>query len=145
VSEQPYLKPIPVPTPETQVFWDKAREHELWIQRCNACDHAYFYPRSECPHCLSSDVAWIHASGRGTLYSYMINHRLPPGFREEGPYAIAIVELDEGPRMMSNIVGIANTPENLVLDMPLEVVFEDITDEISLPKWRPAQRAEQGV
>ena len=69
----------------------------------------------------------------------MINHRPPPGFEDEAPYAIAIVQLDEGPRMMTNIVGIENTPENLVLDMPLEVVFEDIVDDMSLPKWRPAQ------
>ena len=69
----------------------------------------------------------------------MINHRPPPGFEYEAPYAIAIVQLDEGPRMMTNIVGIENTPENLVLDMPLEVVFEDIVDDMSLPKWRPAQ------
>ena len=67
----------------------------------------------------------------------MINHRPAPGFEEDSPYAIAIVQLEEGPRMMSNIVGIENTPENLILDMPLRVVFEDITPAVTIPKWRP--------
>ena len=133
-----YRKPIPVPTPKTQVFWEKARQHELWIQCCDACGHVFFYPRLHCPKCLSDQVEWFKASGKGSLYSYVINHRPPPGFEEEAPYAIAIVHLEEGPRMMSNIVGIENTPKSLVLDMPLEVVFEDVTPEVTIPKWRPA-------
>jgi len=68
----------------------------------------------------------------------MINHRPVVGFEEDAPYAIAIVQLEEGPRMMTNIVGVENTPENLILDMKLEVVFEDIDDEIAIPKWKPA-------
>jgi len=74
----------------------------------------------------------------------MINHRPAPGFEEESPYAIAIVQLEEGPRMMSNIVGIENTPENLILDMPLRVVFEDITPAITIPKWRPDEAKKCG-
>ena len=138
MSQQPYRKPIPVPTPETQFFWEKARQHELWIQRCTACGHVFFYPRFHCPQCLSDKLEWFQASGKGILYSYMINHRAPPGFEEEAPYAIAVVQLQEGPRMMTNIVGIENTPENLVLDMLLEVVFEDATEEIAIPKFKPA-------
>ena len=68
----------------------------------------------------------------------MINHRPPPGFEDDAPYAIAIVQLEEGPRMMTNIVKVENTPENLILDMPLEVVFEDIADDMSIPKWKPS-------
>ena len=83
-------------------------------------------------------------SGRGSLYSYMINHRPGPGFEEDSPYAIAIVQLEEGPRMMSNIVGIENTPENLILDMPLRVVFEDITPAVTIPKWRPDETIKYG-
>ena len=138
MSAQQYHKPIPVPTPETRIFWEKARRHELWIQRCGDCDHVFFYPRLHCPKCLSERLEWFEASGRGVLYSYVINHRPPPGFEDDAPYAIAIVQLEEGPRMMSNIVGIENTPENLVLDMPLEVVFDDATQDIAVPKWRPA-------
>ena len=138
MTAEPYHKPIPVPTPETQLYWDKAREHELWIQRCAACSHVFFYPRRHCPQCLSDSVEWFKASGNGTLYSYMINHRPPPGFQDEAPYAIAIVQMEEGPRMMTNIVGIENTPENLVLDMPLEVTFDDVLPDVTIPKWKPA-------
>ena len=138
MTDQPYSKPIPDPTPETQFFWDKAGEHELWIQRCNDCNHVYFPPRFNCPQCLSPNVEWTKASGNGMLYSYMINHRAPPGFEDEAPYAIAVVQLEEGPRMMTNIVGIENTPENLVLDMALEVTFDDSPPDVTIPKWRPA-------
>ena len=138
MSQEVYRKPIPVPTPETQFFWDKCKEHELWLQRCQTCQHVFFYPRMHCPECLSEDVPGFRASGKGTLWTYMINHRPVPGFEDDAPYAIAVVQLEEGPRMMSNIVGIENTPENLVRDMPLEVVFEDATEEISIPKFKPA-------
>ena len=133
-----YRKPIPVPTPETEFFWDKVRQHELWIQRCTGCRHVFFYPRFHCPQCLSIFVEWFQTSGKGTLYSYMINHRPAPGFETEAPYAIAVVQLEEGPRMMTIIVGIENTPENLVLDMPLEVTFEDVLPDVTIPKWKPA-------
>lgn len=137
-QQRTYRKPIPIPSPETEFFWEKVRQHELWIQRCKDCNHPYFYPRPLCPRCLSRNVEWFKASGRGTLYSYMINHRPAPGFEEEAPYAIAIVQLEEGPRMMTNIVGIENTPEKLVLDMPLEVTFEDVLPDVTIPKWKPA-------
>ncbi|MCI0441405.1 MAG: Zn-ribbon domain-containing OB-fold protein [Chloroflexi bacterium] len=139
MTQQVYRKAIPQPTPETQLFWEKARQHELWIQRCGDCAHVFFPPRAFCPKCLSKSVEWFRASGRGTLYSYMINHRPAPGFEAEAPYAIAVVQLEEGPRMMTNIVGIENTPEKLVLDMPLVVTFEDIQPDISLPKWMPPE------
>lgn len=138
MTEQAYRKPIPDPTPETQFFWDKTQEHELWIQRCNDCANVYFPPRFHCPKCLSVNVEWMRASGKGILYSYMINHRAPPGFEDEAPYAIAVVQLEEGPRMMTNIIGIENTPENLVLDMALEVTFDDSPPDVTIPKWQPA-------
>jgi len=126
-------KPVPVPTPETQPFWDGTAAGELRLQRCADCG-PYFYPRPACPGCGSSTVEWFTASGRATLYSYTITHRPAPGF--EAPYAIAVVELAEGPRLMANIVGIDNTPDNLVLDMDLEVTFER-RGEIALPQFRP--------
>ena len=140
MTQTEYRKPIPDPVPETEFFWRKAKEHELWIQRCIRCDDAFFYPRLRCPlpGCMSDQVEWFQASGRGTLFTYMINHRPAPGFETDAPYAIAIIQLEEGPRMMGNIVGIENTPENLVLDMPLKVVFTDATDEIAIPNWEPA-------
>ena len=130
-------RPLPRPTPETQHFWDGTREGELRLQRCDACDKVYFPPRPFCPGCASREVSVFKASGRAILYSYVINHRAAPGF--EPPYSIAVVELDEGPRMMTNIVGTPQTPEALRLDMPLEVVFEAFGDEITLPLFRPAE------
>ena len=133
-------KPIPYPSAETEFFWEKANQDELWIQRCKDCgDQAYFYPRFFCPRCLSKNVEWFQTSGRGRLYSYMINHRAAPGFEAEAPYAIAIVELDEGVRMMTNIRGVESTPESLVLDMPLEVTFEEIAPGRKVPYWKPAK------
>lgn len=127
---------IPVPTPETQHFWDGAKAGELRLQKCTDCGHIYFPPRPFCPHCGSRAVEVFTASGRGRLFSYVINHLPSPGFTP--PFAIAVVELEEGPRMMSNIVDCPQTPEALQIDMPLEVTFEALTDEITLPQFKPA-------
>ncbi|MCB1028354.1 MAG: Zn-ribbon domain-containing OB-fold protein [Microthrixaceae bacterium] len=129
-------RPIPVPTPETQHFWDGAKNDRLLLQRCSRCDEAYFPPRPFCPTCSCRDVEAFEASGRATLYSYVISHRPHPGF--DGPYSIAVVQLEEGPRMMTNIVGCEQTPEALVLDMPVQVTFEAVADDISLPLFQPA-------
>jgi uncharacterized protein len=130
-------KPLPEPTPETQPFWDGCGRGELVIQRCLDCGKPYFYPRPVCPACGSVNVEWFTASGRATLYSYVINHRPARGFENDGPYAIAVVELAEGPRMMTNIVGIPNTPADLVLDMELQVTFEQ-RGEMSIPVFGPS-------
>jgi uncharacterized OB-fold protein len=131
-------KPLPHITPETQEFWDGAKAGELLLQRCDECSHVYFPPRPFCPRCASREVSSFKASGHGRLHSYVINHRPAPGFEHDAPYAIAVVELDEGPRMMTNRVGVEQTPEALVLDMPVEVTFDQVTDAIALPKFRPA-------
>jgi hypothetical protein len=135
----PRSKPAPVITPETQPFWDAAQREELQIQRCRPCDSFYFYPRPFCPACFSEDVEWARTSGRATLVSYVINHRPVPGWEQDAPYAIAIVELEEGPRMATNIVGVANTTDNLVLDMALEVCFVEQSG-VKVPKFRPGGR-----
>lgn len=134
------MKPVPKSTPETQPFWDGTAAGELRIQRCLTCTRHYFYPRPSCPNCGSAEVEWVRASGRATLYSYVINHRPAPGFEEDGPYAIAVVLLEEGVRMMTNIVGVEITPENLPLDMDLKVVFEQRGD-MSVPLFEPAGAA----
>ena len=138
-SPDPSPKPrraLPKPTPETQHFWDGTRAGELRLQRCTRCGHSYFPPRPFCPECGSRAVEVYAASGRATLHSYVIHHRPMPGF--EPPYAIAVVALEEGPRMMTNLVEVEQTPEALVLDMPLEVTFEPVSDEITLPLFKPA-------
>lgn len=127
---------VPKPTPETQHFWAGAKQGELRLQRCTPCSHVYFPPRPFCPACNARDVTDFAASGKGTLHSYVIDALGAPG--REPPFAIAIVQLEEGPRMMANILDCPQTPEALVLDMPLEVTFEPLTDEITLPQFRPA-------
>src|SRR5215467_324530 len=131
-------KAVPVPTPDTQPFWDGCAAGELRIQRCVECGRAFFYPRPVCPHCSSTLVEWFTASGDATLYSYVISHRPAPGFEDEAPYAIAVVELAEGPRMMTNLIGVPNTPADLVLDMPLRVSFEQ-RGNVSIPLFAPGQ------
>ena len=130
-------RPRPRPTPETQHYWEGTRAGELRLQTCEGCAHVYFPPRPFCPACGSRRVSVIAASGRATLHSYIIHHRDVPGFK--APYAIAVVELEEGPRMMTNIVECPQTPEALQLDMPVEVVFERQNDTITLPLFRPAK------
>jgi uncharacterized protein len=128
---------LPEPTPETQHFWDGTKAGELRLQRCDACGTVYFPPRPFCPSCASRKVSTFKATGKATLWSYVIHYRKVPGFKP--PYAIAVVQLVEGPRMMTNIVDCPQTPEALQLDMPLEVVFKRENDEITLPMFRPVK------
>ena len=134
----PPPRALPQPTPETQHFWDGCRAGELRLQRCRGCGASYFPPRPFCPKCGGRDVEVYAASGRASLYSYVINHRPRPDMGDK-PHAIAVVALEEGPRMMTNIVDCPQTPEALLLDMPLQVVFEKQTDEITLPLFKPAE------
>ncbi|MDR3511998.1 MAG: zinc ribbon domain-containing protein [Caulobacteraceae bacterium] len=129
---------LPQPTPETRHFWEGCKEGELRLQRCAACAKSYFPPRPFCPGCGSREVEVYPASGRASLYSYVINHRPRPDMGAE-PHSIAVVTLEEGPRMMTNITGCPQTPEALQLDMPLEVTFLKASDEISLPLFQPAK------
>ena len=128
---------LPTPTPETAHFWEGCKAGELRLQRCNACAKAYFPPRPFCPACGSREVEMFRASGKGTLWSYVINHRPRPDMGKD-PHSIAVVALEEGPRMMTNIVGCPQTPEALVLDMPVEVTFQTFGD-IALPLFKPAE------
>jgi uncharacterized OB-fold protein len=129
---------LPEPTPETRHFWEGCKAGELRLQRCRACAQTYFPPRPFCPACASREVEVFAASGKATLYSYVINHRPRPDMGKE-PHSIAVVELAEGPRMMTNIVNCPQTPEALRLDMPLKVLFQKESDDISLPMFEPAE------
>jgi uncharacterized protein len=126
---------VPTPTPETETFWEGTLAGELRIQQCNSCGRYYFYPRPFCKFCQSSDVAWHTVSGAGTLISYIINYRPFPPAETDKPQVIALVKLDEGPTMMSNIVGVAAEPENLPLDARVQVDFEPRGDQ-ALPVFR---------
>lgn len=130
---------LPEPTPETREFWDGCKAGELRLQRCKTCDGgSYFPPRPFCPKCGSREVETYAASGKGFLYSYVINHRPRPDMGTE-PHSIAVVELDEGPRMMTNIVGCPQTPEALQLDMKVKVTFQAQNDDITLPFFEPVE------
>jgi uncharacterized protein len=123
---------LPKPTPETQHFWDGCKVGELRLQRCQSCQQSYFPPQPFCPKCASRKIAIYTASGKATLYSYIINHRPRPDMGSQA-HSIAVVTLEEGPRMMTNIVGCPQTPEALQLDMPLQVTFERQNEDITLP------------
>lgn len=127
---------VPRPTPETARFWDGTAQEELWIQRCSECTRAYFYPRGACPHCSSRAVKWFRCSGDATLYSYVIECRAAPGFEDDLPYVVAVVTLEEGPRMMTNIVDVDPVPELLTLDMALTVKFRQ-QGEVKIPVFAP--------
>ncbi|MDR0357999.1 MAG: Zn-ribbon domain-containing OB-fold protein [bacterium] len=129
--------PIPEPTPETLPFWAATARGALQIQRCSSCRRHYFYPRPFCPRCGSADVSWTRVSGSARLVSYVINHRPLPPFDPETPIVIALVQLTEGPRLMTNIVDVPPDPAALRLDMPLEVTFVE-RGTFNLPVFKPA-------
>ena len=128
---------LPTPDFETQAFWDGCKEGKFLIRHCNACGRDHFYPRPFCPTCWSAEVVWKEASGRATLYTYSIVHvnDLPP-FADRVPYVAAVVELDEGPRVMTNVEGVAF--DDLRVDMPLVVAFKPISDDVTIPVFRAA-------
>jgi uncharacterized OB-fold protein len=127
---------LPTPDLETQPYWDAAKEGKLLIKRCSACGRAHFYPRPFCPHCWSDEVDWEEASGRATLYTFTIVRRndLPP-FPDRVPYVAAVVDLEEGPRMMTNVEGC--DPDDVEIGMDLVVAFRD-EDDFAIPVFRKA-------
>jgi len=133
-------KPLPHPAPESLHFWQAAREHRLEIQRCNACGQFWFPPALSCPHCQATDFVWAPVSGRGKVFSFVTYHRVyHPAFAKEVPYVVALVELDEGPRLLTNIIGVA--PDKVACDMPVKVVFDDCNESVSVPKFTPNDAA----
>ncbi len=135
------LPPLPEPDEDSREFWDGCRRHELRMQRCAQCKRFRFYPRPMCPSCLSMQDEWVRVSGRGTLYSWIVCHPpVLPALRARVPLAVLLVELAEDPglRMVGNLHG--GEIEDLRIGLPLEVCFEDVLPDVSLPQWRPASR-----
>jgi uncharacterized OB-fold protein len=128
--------PAPAVNPETKEFWAATAQGRLLLKRCLDCDSAIWYPRAICPECASPRTEWFEASGRGRIYSYTVNHRGDGAYKDAAPYVLAYVELDEGPRMMTNIV--AADGAGLAIDRPVEVVFDDTGDGSALPRFRLA-------
>jgi uncharacterized OB-fold protein len=132
--------PIPQPmTPEAKPYWDGLKEGKLMLPKCGDCGHTFFYPRVLCPRCQSRNITWVRASGKGKLHAFGIGHQsFNKAFKLAAPYVLAMVELDEGPRMMSNLVNVAADPKVVKCDMPVEVVFHALTDDVTIPLFQPA-------
>lgn len=127
---------LPTPDADTQPFWDGAREGKLLVRRCLDCAHTYFYPRPFCPSCWSDRVEWVEASGRAELYTWsVVRHNDLPPFAQRVPYVAAIVELEEGPRMMTNVVDCDF--DALAAGLPLEVEYREISDDVTIPVFTP--------
>ena len=131
-------RPVPYPDPLTQPYWEYAKAEKLALPRCAACGRFHFYPRPACPHCGSERLGWEEASGRGTVYSYSVVHRAPgPAFAGDVPYVVAIVATDEGPHLLSRIVGIPT--DRVRVGLPVRVRFERAGEEMNLPIFAPAE------
>lgn len=133
-----YTRPLPKIRPYTREFWEAAKRGELLVQHCKDCDRNIFYPREICPKCQSPNVEYIKATGRGKLFSFsLVEKGAPPDFKDMQPYVICLVDLDEGVRIGSMLVGYDDYWA-LQPGQEVKVVFDPVTDEISLPKFKPA-------
>ena len=130
-------KPLPIITDDNRDYWEYCKKHEFRMQRCKSCGHLRFPVSFLCPKCYSTNADWERLSGRGEVYSYVV-YRMPyhPAYRDDIPYTVAFVQLAEGPRMESNLTGVA--PEDVKVGLPVELYFDDVTADVSLPKFRPA-------
>jgi uncharacterized OB-fold protein len=143
LTDEDLVKPLPIPMKWSQPFWDAAREHKLVLKKCSSCGFIDHPPYLYCTNCSADEHEWVEASGKGTLAAYAINQfGVPFPFWVDLPYVVALIDLEEGIRMISNIVECDQ--EKLTNGMALEVVFDDVTDEVTLPKWRPADESMRG-
>ncbi|MGZ3625030.1 MAG: Zn-ribbon domain-containing OB-fold protein [Ktedonobacteraceae bacterium] len=136
MAESTRPKPLPVVTEENRPFWEGCQQGKLLLQQCSECHHYQFYPRLYCMKCSSDALHWVEATGRGVIYSFTIIYQnKSPEFVHDTPYNVAIVQLEEGPRLLSNIVDVDAT--ELHVDLPVTVAFDRVTDTITLPRFRP--------
>lgn len=130
-------KPLPTISGETKPYWDHCRRGQLLVQKCDSCGEYQFYPRGICANCWSNDIQWITSSGKGTVWTFTVTYQNgTPGFAEDVPYVLALVELEEGVRMFTNIVEC--DPRSVTIGMPVEVTFVQATNQISVPYFKPA-------
>lgn len=128
--------PIPRPSKETQPFWDAAREHRLVMPRCDDCSRFAFPPTVACLQCGGERFTWVDVSGRGKVFSFVVYHRVyNEWFRDKVPYVLAVIELEEGPRLISNIVGIPYG--DVQCEMAVQAVFDDVRDGVVIPQFAP--------
>ena len=136
--EPEYVKPLPLVEPEAKPFWDSLKAHDMKLQRCQECSRWFFPPRTICPNCLSENVEWTAVSGRGRVYSAVTYHiSAHPSFTPQDlPYNVSIIELDEGVHVMGNVIGLPT--EQVRIGVPVSVSYDDVTDEFTLARFRPA-------
>jgi len=128
-------RPIPHPTNISRTFWEGCRNGKLLIQKCRNCSYHTYFPAYACPNCLSSELDWIEASGRGAVYSATVVERgAGPAFEKEAPFVVALIELDEGPVMMSNVVG--SPPYEVKIGDRVTVDFREVAEGVTLPVFR---------
>ncbi len=138
-----YRKPLPEITPESRPYWDGCRRHELLVQRCRDCGAFQHYPRGVCARCWGDNLEWRQSSGRGKVYTFTATYRTQArGFKEEVPYILALVELEEGVQVLTNLVGCA--PEDVRIGMPVVVTFEDVNNQVSIPRFAPSPPLGEG-
>jgi uncharacterized OB-fold protein len=136
MSEKSAALPIPRPSKETEPFWNAAKEHRLVMPRCEGCARYAFPPTVACAACGSEQFAWVDVSGYGKVFSFVVFHRVyHPAFRGKVPYVVAVIELAEGPRIISNVVGMP--VEDVVCEMPVRVVFDDVREGMVIPQFAP--------
>lgn len=129
-------RPVPVVDADSREYWEAAGRHELRLPHCTQCDRPFFYPRILCPRCHSDAVEWRRMSGRGVIYSYTISRRpAGPAFKEMAPYIVALVDLEEGPRLLTNIV--TDDISAVRIGQTVSVTFEDLEGNIALPLFQP--------
>jgi uncharacterized OB-fold protein len=134
----PSGKPTPRPSPESRNFWEGAKDKRLMLPRCNICGQFWFPPSQRCRHCLAADFEWRESAGAGRIYSFVVYHRVyHPAFEGEVPYVVAIVELDEGPRLLTNIVG--TPPDDVRCAARVRVVFDATQSGVTIPKFEIAR------
>lgn len=140
-TETKYAKPLPAMTGLAGEFYGWCRKGELRFQRCTDCHAWRHVPREMCPSCASANWSWEQSSGRGRVFTWTVATRaIHPAFQEDVPYAAIVVEMDEGVRLLSTVLGCE--PDELLVDMPVEVVFDPVTPEVTLPKFRRARGKE---
>lgn len=135
-----YDRPLPFPTEDTKPFWDSVKQHSMALPYCTKCQAFYYYPRAFCPKCFSWEgIEYRTVSGKGKVYGFAICYRgQAEGWWDKTPYTVVTVELDEGPRMVSNLINVEQDPEHIRVGMPVEVVYSDVTPEMTLPHFQPA-------
>ena len=136
MSESTFVQPLPIPNEDSRQYWEASQKDQFLVQRCKDCGRYRFPPQLMCPHCWSENTEWLESSGIGTVYTFgVVRRAIQPRWSDKIPYVVALVELNEGPKIFTNIMECE--PEEVAIGMQVEVIFDHVTPDIALPKFRP--------